>query len=41
MADTLLELEGVTIRRGIDIVLSNFNLSLKGGQCTILHGEKG
>lgn len=41
MGDTLLELEGVTIRRGIDIVLSNFNLSLGAGQCTILHGENG
>tara|TARA_B100001564_G_scaffold360009_1_gene384703 strand:- start:3802 stop:5019 length:1218 start_codon:yes stop_codon:yes gene_type:complete len=41
MADTLLELDGVTVRRGIDIVLSNFDLSLDGGQCTILHGENG
>ncbi|MDP6333274.1 MAG: ATP-binding cassette domain-containing protein [Candidatus Poseidoniaceae archaeon] len=41
MADTLLELKGVSIRRGIDIVLSDFNLSLAGGQCIILHGENG
>lgn len=41
MADTLLELDGVTIRRGIDIVLSDFNLSLDSGQCIILHGENG
>lgn len=41
MANTLLELEGVTIRRGIEIVLSNFSLTLKSGQCTILHGENG
>lgn len=41
MADTLLELEGVSIRRGMDMVLSDFNLSIDGGQCVVLHGENG
>ena len=41
MADTLLELDGVSVRRGIDIVLSDFSLSLDEGQCIILHGENG
>jgi len=41
MTDPLLQLNGVTIRRGTEIVLSNFNLSVKGGECIILNGENG
>ena len=41
MADALLELDGITIRRGIEIVISNFDLRLSGGECLILHGDNG
>ena len=41
MTDPLLELNGVTIRRGTEIVLSDFNLSINSGECIILNGENG
>ncbi len=41
MTDPLLQLKGVTIRRGTEIVLSDFNLSVNGGECVILNGENG
>ena len=41
MTDPLLQLKGVTIRRGTEIVLSDFDLSVNGGECVILNGENG
>jgi ABC-type multidrug transport system ATPase subunit len=41
MSDVLLELDGITIRRGIEVVLSDFNLELNSGECIILHGKNG
>ena len=41
MAEALLELDGVTVRRGMGVVLNNFSLTVKSGECVILHGENG
>jgi len=41
MADTILELENVTVRRGMGVVLNDFNLRVKSGECVIFHGENG
>ncbi len=41
MAEPILELEGVTVRRGMGIVLEDFSLTINSGECVILHGENG
>ena len=41
MTDPLLQLKGVTIRRGTETVLSDFNLVVSSGECVILNGENG
>ena len=41
MADPILELEKVTVRRGMGVVLQDFSLQIKSGECMILHGENG
>tara|TARA_B100000900_G_scaffold226402_2_gene192224 strand:+ start:5883 stop:7103 length:1221 start_codon:yes stop_codon:yes gene_type:complete len=41
MTDPLLQLKGVSIRRGTETVLSDFSLSISGGECVVLNGENG
>ena len=41
MADPILELDKVTVRRGMGIVLQDFSLQIKSGECIILHGKNG
>ena len=41
MADPILELDKVTVRRGMGIDLQDFSLQIKSGECVILHGENG
>lgn len=41
MADPILELDKVTVRRGMGIVLQDFSLQIKSGECVILHGKNG
>ena len=41
MAEALLEIEGVEVRRGMGIVLSNFSLDLHSGDILILQGING
>ena len=41
MADPILELDKVTVRRGMGVVLQDFSLQIKSGECVILHGENG
>ena len=41
MANTMLEVDRITVRRGMDIVLSECNLALDGGQSAVLVGPNG
>ena len=41
MAEPVLELDKVTVRRGMGVVLHNFSLTVNGGDCVVLHGENG
>ena len=41
MAEPILELDNVTVRRGMGVVLDNFSLTVKPGECVLLHGENG
>ena len=41
MADPVLELDNVTVRRGMGVVLENFSLSVSQGECVLLHGDNG
>ena len=41
MADPILKLDKVTVRRGMGVVLQDFSLEIKSGDCVILHGENG
>ena len=41
MAQPILSLESVTVRRGMGIVLENFDLTLNGGEVMILSGKNG
>ena len=41
MADPILELDKVTVRRGMGVVLQDFSLQIKSGECVILHGKNG
>ena len=41
MADRLLELNKVSVRRGMGIVLQDFSLTVNAGDCVILHGING
>lgn len=41
MADPILELDKVTVRRGMRVVLQDFSLQIKSGECVILHGKNG
>lgn len=41
MANTMLEVDRITVRRGMDIVLSECNLALHGGQSAALVGPNG
>ena len=39
MAEPVLELDKVTVRRGMGVVLHNFSLTVNGGDCVVLYGE--
>ena len=41
MAEPILELNKVTVRRGMSVVLENFSLKIAAGECVILHGSNG
>ena len=41
MAEPLLEIEGVEVRRGMGTVLSDFTLALHPGEIIVLHGLNG
>ena len=41
MAEALLNIEGVEVRRGMGVVLSAFDLTLDSGEILILHGANG
>ena len=41
MADPILDLDNVTVRRGMGLVLENFSLSVSQGECVLLHGDNG
>lgn len=41
MAETLLSIEGVEVRRGMGVVLSAFDLTLESGEIIMLHGANG
>ncbi|MED5308896.1 MAG: ATP-binding cassette domain-containing protein [Candidatus Thermoplasmatota archaeon] len=41
MAEPILELDNVTVRRGMGIVLRDFSLKVNAGECVVLHGENG
>lgn len=41
MANTMLEVDRITVRRGMDVVLSECNLALRGGQAAVLVGPNG
>ena len=41
MAEPILELDNVTVRRGMGVVLAKFSLTVKAGECVLLHGENG
>ena len=41
MTGPLLELDSVTVRRGMGIVLQDFNLQINRGDCILLSGENG
>ena len=41
MTGPLLELDSVTVRRGMGIVLQDFNLQINRGECILLRGENG
>ena len=41
MAEPVLELSNVTVRRGMGVVLRNFSLTVNAGDCVVLYGENG
>ena len=41
MAEPILELDNVTVRRGMGVVLRDFSLKVNAGECVVLHGENG
>ena len=41
MAEPILELDNVTVRRGMGVVLDKFSLTVNPGECVLLHGENG
>ena len=41
MAESLLRLEDIEVRRGKGVVLSEFNLEVHAGDVLVLHGENG
>ncbi len=41
MADPVLQLDNVTVRRGMGVVLDNFSLTVNQGECILLEGENG
>ena len=41
MAEPILELNNVTVRRGMGVVLRDFSLKVNAGECVLLHGENG
>ena len=41
MAEPILELDNVTVRRGMGVVLDKLSLTVKPGECVLLHGENG
>ena len=41
MANTMLEVDRITVRRGMDVVLNECNLALHGGQSAVLIGPNG
>ncbi len=41
MAEPVLELDNVTVRRGMGVVLRDFSLKVNAGECVVLHGENG
>ena len=41
MAEPVLELSNVTVRRGMGVVLRNFSLTVNAGECVVLYGENG
>ena len=41
MAEPVLELDNITVRRGMGVVLRDFSLKVNAGECVVLHGENG
>ena len=41
MAEPILELSNVTVRRGMGVVLQDFSMTVNAGECVVLHGENG
>ena len=41
MAEPILVLDRVTVRRGMGVVLQDFSLTVNAGECVVLHGENG
>ncbi len=41
MAEPILELANVTVRRGMGVVLQDFSMTVNAGECVILHGANG
>ena len=41
MAEPILELDNVTVRRGMGVVLRDFSLKVNAGECILLYGENG
>ena len=41
MAEPILVLDRVTVRRGMGVVLQDFSLTVCAGECVVLHGENG
>lgn len=41
MAEVLLSIKGVEVRRGMSVVLSSFGLEVNSGDITVIHGANG
>ena len=41
MAEPILELNNVTVRRGMGVVLQDFSMTVNAGECVVLHGANG
>tara|TARA_Y100000766_G_scaffold197754_1_gene170164 strand:+ start:2321 stop:3538 length:1218 start_codon:yes stop_codon:yes gene_type:complete len=41
MAEPILELDNVTVRRGMGVVLRDFSFKVNAGECILLYGENG